>query len=91
MKKLNIDCKRFMSLEKNKLVKILIEDFTATESVESALKTIIQLQPDTFVPVVVSHVITTLKGVAEEKVSTDEYFIFLTPEGELYDKSVLSG
>lgn len=91
LKRLNVDCKRFVALQRVKLVKLLIEDYVAVDSVESALKTIINLQPMIFTPLLVNRVIKTLKKIGSNKVTRDEYFIFLTPEGELFDKSILSG
>ncbi|KAK6638077.1 hypothetical protein RUM44_008502 [Polyplax serrata] len=91
LKQLNIDWNRFMTLHKSALIKVLVEDFEPTESVESALKTVIEMEPEIFVPLIVNHVTSTLKELSGVKVTRDEYFTFLTPEGELYDKSILSG
>lgn len=42
-------------------------------------------------PAVIVHVAQQLNDNALVQITKDEYFIFRTPEGEIYDKSVMSG
>lgn len=58
---------------------------------ENSLQTVVRLNPDVVLPLLVTFVIKQLSDPSILLVTKDEYFTFLTPEGELYDKSVLSG
>jgi hypothetical protein len=51
----------------------------------------VRVNPDVVLPHLVMFVIKHLSNPSILLVTKDEYFTFLTPEGELYDKSVLSG
>jgi hypothetical protein len=55
------------------------------------LQTVVCLNPDNILPTLVMFVIEHLSDASILLVTKDEYFTFLTPEGELYDKSVISG
>lgn len=91
LKQLNVDPKKLIVLHKNKLIRLLIDEYTPTESLEGALQTIVYLQPNVIIPPVVEFVVNKLKESANVHVTRDEYFTFLTPENELYDKSVIAG
>lgn len=47
--------------------------------------------PDVMLPNIISYVLETLEDPELLKITRDEYFTFLTPEGELYDKSIIPG
>lgn len=81
----------FVLLYKPKLLKLLVEDYAPTESVEGALTTILSLQPDELLPSVINFATTKLTECAGVHITRDDYFTYLLPEGELYDKSVISG
>jgi hypothetical protein len=51
----------------------------------------VRLNPDIILPLLVAFVSEHLSDTSVLLVTKDEYFTFLTPEGELYDKSVISG
>lgn len=83
-----VDAKVFISLNSKHLTNLLITDYKNNPSYENAIATIIRLSPDLMLPTLIEKVITYLKE-ADINVTDDEYFTFLTPEGELYDKSVI--
>lgn len=58
---------------------------------ENVLRTIVRLNPHLVLPDVVKHIINNLNDKRIIEITEDDYFIFLTPEGELYDKSVVPG
>jgi len=58
---------------------------------ENCLQTVICVNPDIILPLLVVFVSNSLSDHSILRVTKDEYFTFLTPEGELYDKSVISG
>jgi hypothetical protein len=61
------------------------------QCLENCLQTIAHLNADVVLPLLVAFVISHLSDPSILLVTKDQYFTFLTPEGELYDKSVLSG
>lgn len=58
---------------------------------ENCLQTVVCVNPDIILPLLVVFVSNSLSDPSILRVTKDEYFTFLTPEGELYDKSVISG
>lgn len=58
---------------------------------ENCLQMVVSLNPDIMLPLLVTFVSNNLSDPSILLVTKDEYFAFLTPEGELYDKSVISG
>ncbi|CAG2063309.1 unnamed protein product, partial [Timema podura] len=58
---------------------------------ENCLETVVDLNPEVILPPLVIHVGEILGDPAILHVTKAEYFTFLMPEGELYDKSVVSG
>lgn len=52
---------------------------------------LISLNSDALIPVLVEKVMEKLNDMKIRQITKDDYFTFLTPEGELYDKSVLPG
>lgn len=61
------------------------------QSSENCLRTLSGLCPEKILPPVIKYVRKHLSDPAILNVTKDEYFIYLTPEGELYDKSVIAG
>ncbi|XP_066998088.2 stalled ribosome sensor GCN1 [Anabrus simplex] len=70
---------------------LLFQNYDASLSLENCLRTIVKLYPDGLLPPVMKIVSQYLSDPSVLAVTKDEYFTYLTPEGELYDKSVLSG
>ncbi|CAG5089337.1 Similar to Gcn1: eIF-2-alpha kinase activator GCN1 (Mus musculus) [Cotesia congregata] len=58
---------------------------------ENAVATIVSFSPDVLLEEMMNEVTDYLSDEEILKVTKDEYFIYLTPEGELYDKSVVPG
>ncbi|XP_042907743.1 stalled ribosome sensor GCN1 [Parasteatoda tepidariorum] len=82
----------YLKLKKDEVVDLVIDD-NNSENIAQAklnvLKTLVQLQPKEIVPAIVSFTINLLKDNAFGLVTKEEYHIFLTPDGELYDASVI--
>ena len=55
----------------------------------SALATLVRIDAATVLPLLMDRVSDTLSQSALAAVTTQEYEIMLTPEGQLYDKSVI--
>ncbi|CAH0556041.1 unnamed protein product [Brassicogethes aeneus] len=70
---------------------IFIDNYRVLPMKENAVATLAEINPDIILPRIVSKVTTDLDNSAFRQISKDDYFTFLTPEGELYDKSVVPG
>ncbi|KAF7417549.1 hypothetical protein HZH68_000202 [Vespula germanica] len=88
-KNFNLVPKDFLRTYSNEIKKLLIQNYNPIPSYENALAKVLQLAPDTILPSLISNVTNKLNDSEILKVTKDEYFTYLTPEGELYDKSVL--
>lgn len=89
VKNFNLIPKHFLCSFNHEIKKILIQNYKPIASYENALTNVISIIPDIILPVIVSNITSKLDDVEILRVTKDEYFIYLTPEGELYDKSVL--
>ncbi|KAI4488580.1 hypothetical protein M0802_011470 [Mischocyttarus mexicanus] len=88
-KNFNLVPKDFLRTYSNEIKKLLIQNYNPVPSYENALAKVLQLSPDTILPTLILNVTNKLNDQEILKVTKDEYFTYLTPEGELYDKSVL--
>ncbi|XP_034945471.1 eIF-2-alpha kinase activator GCN1 [Chelonus insularis] len=79
----------FFEIYQNEIHVMFIDNYKPTPSYENALATIINFAPAVLLPSLIENVINNLNDPEILKVTKDEYFIYQTPEGELYDKSVL--
>jgi hypothetical protein len=75
----------------DEIKKIFLHDYKNIVSYHNALSTVTSIVPDVIIPLLISHITDKLNNPEITKVTKDEYFTYLTPEGELYDKSVLPG
>nr|XP_012138450.1 PREDICTED: translational activator GCN1 isoform X1 [Megachile rotundata] len=88
-KNYNLVPKDFLCSLNNEIKKMLVQNYKPVASYENALTKVISIIPDIIIPAIVSNVTNKLDDPEILKVTKDEYFTYLTPEGELYDKSVL--
>ncbi|CAL7933790.1 unnamed protein product [Xylocopa violacea] len=88
-KNFNLVPKNFLCSFNHDIKKMLVQNYCPTPSYENALAKVASIVPDIILPVIVSNITSKLDDPEILKVTKDEYFTYLTPEGELYDKSVL--
>lgn len=86
---LHLNPKDFISSEYEEIASIVIGNFKTTLSYENAISTLTRISPDTFLPLLITKITSDLNDHSLGNVTDDEYFTFLTPDGELYDKSVI--
>lgn len=79
----------FLSNFSDEISEMLIQNYKPVPNYENALIKVLSLVPEKFLCVLISNVTNKLNDPEILKVTKDEYFTYLTPEGELYDKSVL--
>nr|CAD7442358.1 unnamed protein product [Timema bartmani] len=91
LKYLKLEPEEFIKQFEENIKKILIDEYTPTPCLENCLETVVDLNPEVILPPLVIHVGEILGDPAILHVTKAEYFTFLMPEGELYDKSVVSG
>lgn len=63
--------------------------FNDPQAVKNAVGALSGLSPNKLLPHIISHIIKGLSQPALVQVTNQEYAIMLTPEGELYDNSVI--
>lgn len=61
------------------------------QSYNNVISTLVQQNPEVILPSLMTYITDTLEDPELLKITRDEYFTYLTPEGELYDKSVIPG
>ncbi|XP_076383364.1 lethal (3) 80Fj [Megalopta genalis] len=88
-KNYNLIPKDFLCSFNSEIKKMLVQNFKSDASYENALTKVVSIVPDIILPTIVSNVTSKLDDSEILRVTKDEYFTYLTPEGELYDKSVL--
>nr|XP_031848654.1 eIF-2-alpha kinase activator GCN1 isoform X2 [Nomia melanderi] len=89
VKNYNLIPKDFLCSFNTEIKKLLVQNFKPNASYENALTKVVSIVPDIILPTIVSNVTSKLDDPEILRVTKDEYFTYLTPEGELYDKSVL--
>lgn len=70
---------------------VLLKIYFLFQTNENALSTVVALNADVILPELLESISTQLQDPRICQVSKDDYFTFLTPEGELYDKTVVPG
>lgn len=81
----------FLRKSSKELRKIFVQNYKPNASYENALALVTSMAPDAVLSTLITHVTEKLDDPEIIKVTKDEYFTYLTPEGELYDKSVMPG
>lgn len=87
--KLELEPKSLIALNVNRIKTIVIETYKATPIYENTVALITKLCPQVLLPLIIAQVTEHLNNPDMINVSDIEYFTYLTPDGELYDKSVI--
>lgn len=61
----------------------------SAQAVKNAVGALSSLSPNKLLPRIISHVIEGLSQPALLQVTKEEYGVMLTPDGELYDTSII--
>ncbi|KAH8346010.1 hypothetical protein KR084_004221, partial [Drosophila pseudotakahashii] len=85
----NLDPKHFILAKNNEIVNKYINNFIISAQYENIISALVRICPNLIVPTVVHNFKTYLCNSTNYHASNEEYLTFLTPEGELYDKSVI--
>ncbi|XP_032513752.2 stalled ribosome sensor GCN1 isoform X1 [Danaus plexippus] len=90
---------RYLGLRPEKLVDkhlaqlrdVYIDGFSPTETCRSVVSLLCRVSPSGAGEAAAGAALALLRRAANHAVSRDDYFVYLTPPGLLYDKSVLPG
>ncbi|TDH12410.1 hypothetical protein EPR50_G00046790 [Perca flavescens] len=86
---MNIKAEEFIEKNLEAILPHLLEVNADSQAVKNAVGALSGLSPDKLLPRVISHVSEGLSRPALLQVTREEYAIMQTPEGELYDKSII--
>jgi len=90
VKSMKVDPNDLIVKHKDEIISLITENVQQTaETVAEIVKTIVKLNPDTFLPFIITNLTTALKNKDLLNKDVSHYQIYLTPEGELFDKSVI--
>nr|XP_019554630.2 eIF-2-alpha kinase activator GCN1 [Aedes albopictus] len=89
LKRFELDGKYFISMNTAHIQEVFFNGYKATPMYENTLATLSRISPEVILPVLVRNVTDQLNNSRMSNVTDEEYFTYLTPDGELYDKSVI--
>lgn len=89
LKRIELDPKSFISLNSKHIRLTLIDEYLSTSIYENALGCIARISPEIILPIIIDDCIRQLNDPEMSNVTDEEYFTYSTPDGELYDKSVI--
>lgn len=87
--KLELEPKSLIALNVNRIRTFVIETYKPTPIYENTVSLITKLCPQVLLPLIIAQVTEQLGNPEMISVTDTEYFTYLTPDGELYDKSVI--
>ncbi|XP_055861350.1 eIF-2-alpha kinase activator GCN1-like [Biomphalaria glabrata] len=85
----NLDPSNFVSQFSEECLSKVTTGDRLSEAEENTVSTLAFLNPGVIVPCLISQAKSILANPALFQVTNDDYGIFLTPDGELYDKAIL--
>lgn len=86
---LGLEPKSLISLNVNRIRTFVIEVYKPTPIFENTVSLLTKLCPQVLLPLIIAQVTEQLNNPDMINVTDTEYFTYLTPDGELYDKSVI--
>ncbi|XP_005111057.1 eIF-2-alpha kinase activator GCN1 [Aplysia californica] len=89
LRSLNLDPANFVTRHAQECLAFVCTGNRLTEAEENLVSTLALVSPSVIGPQLVTYVQTLLSEPALSQVTQEEFGIFLTPEGELYDRSIL--
>lgn len=87
--RLELEPKSLVALNVNRVRSIVIEVYKPTPIFENTVALLTKLCPQILLPLIIAQVSEHLNNPDMINVTDTDYFTYLTPDGELYDKSVI--
>ncbi|XP_022916125.2 stalled ribosome sensor GCN1 [Onthophagus taurus] len=91
LKHLKVCPKNLIAQHSGQIKKLFIYEYEDSQVYENALTKITSINANVIFDDIVMYSISHLSNQKILEITKDDYFIYLTPEGDLYDKSVLPG
>ncbi|XP_052737701.1 eIF-2-alpha kinase activator GCN1 [Bicyclus anynana] len=88
---LRLDAGRLVARHLAQLEQLYITDFDCTETARNVVSTLVRCSPASAGGAAAGAVLDALQRPDLLQVTRDDYFVYLTPPGHLYDKSVVPG
>lgn len=88
VERLQMDPKAVLSVNNKTVEELVIDGYEPCQMYENTVATLSKVCPHVIVPTILARVLDDFGKTDMAEVTDDEYFTFLTPDGELYDKSV---
>ena len=85
----NINKKSFIASCWPMIKETILDTYKCNSMHENSVASLVRISPEIVLPAIIDNVTAVLNEPAMSQVTDDEFFTFLTPEGELYDKSVI--
>ncbi|XP_075992954.1 lethal (3) 80Fj [Anticarsia gemmatalis] len=85
------DPKKLVSLYANTLKNKYITEYVPNETLSNVVSTLVATNAEVIAGSAIQAALDTLLSAELLRVTRDEYFTYLTPEGELYDKTSVPG
>nr|XP_040228816.2 eIF-2-alpha kinase activator GCN1 [Anopheles coluzzii] len=89
LERYGLNGKQFIALNTAQIEETFFSGYKATAMYENTLATLSRISPEQILSVLVKNVTEQLNNSRMSNVTDEEYFTYLTPDGELYDKSVI--
>ncbi|XP_050533442.1 eIF-2-alpha kinase activator GCN1 isoform X2 [Daktulosphaira vitifoliae] len=81
----------FIRLYEKKLIKLFMEEYKPSRCMENVLSTISKMNGDIIIPSIIEKIrLCLVNNNSYINVTEEEYAIYLHPEGDLYNKSILA-
>ncbi|PIK44618.1 hypothetical protein BSL78_18539 [Apostichopus japonicus] len=90
-RKLVTDVHKMVSDSEERILVLLLEKNNASQSAQNAIQSLAKCCPNEFLPALMERVKKTLLIPDLATVTLRDYCIMNTPDGELYDKSIIEG
>lgn len=89
LNQLNLESNSFISLNTEQIRNRIIDEYKPIPIYENTVSTLCKLCPNIVLPILIAQIVQHLNNPNMSNVTDDEYFTYLTPNGELYDKTVI--
>ncbi|XP_033149137.1 eIF-2-alpha kinase activator GCN1 [Drosophila busckii] len=85
----NLNPVSFIATNQEQIIGTYIENFKICSIYENTVASLVRINPEVIAPAIILRLKTYLNDSSNFSITNDEYLTFMTPEGELYDKSVI--
>ncbi|XP_032593563.1 eIF-2-alpha kinase activator GCN1 [Drosophila grimshawi] len=88
-KNFHLNPEHFIALNKAEIIETYVDNFKICRAYENIIASLVRINPQIIVPPIIMRIKKYLNDDSNFGISNEEFLIFMTPDGELYDKSVI--